>query len=111
MTLQPDEKEYDVVLGDCIPHMHKMPRESVDLAVYSPPFPSVYSYTSERSDLGNSEDLAGEAKLHFGFFFNAIRPVIKPGRVMMVHCTQIVRMKRTGGSGMYDFRGLLIRMA
>jgi len=31
--------------------------------------------------------------------------------VMMVHCNQIPRMKRCGGEGMFDFRGLLIRLA
>lgn len=88
-----------------------MPPQSVDFAVYSPPFPSVYAYTDKAEDIGNSEDLDGEAKLHFGFFFRAIRRVMKPGRVMVVHCTQIVRMKRSGGEGLFDFRGLLIRLA
>lgn len=34
-----------------------------------------------------------------------------PGRVVMLHCTQIIRMKRSGEEGIYDFRGLLIRLA
>lgn len=29
---------------------------------------------------------------------------------MVVHCTQLIRMKRAGGQGVYDFRGLLIRL-
>ena len=37
--------------------------------------------------------------------------MIKPGRVMVVHCAQIARLKRSGEVGLFDFRGLLIRLA
>jgi DNA modification methylase len=37
--------------------------------------------------------------------------VLKPGRVAVVHVAQIVRMKRAGGVGVFDFRGLNIRLA
>jgi len=110
MTLLRDDQEYDIWHGDCIPHMHTMPTESVDMAVFSPPFPSLYAYTSEETDIGNSEDLAGEAKLHLSFFYKAIARVLKPGRVMMVHVAQIPRLKRSGGSGLFDFRGMNIRI-
>ncbi len=105
-----DNELYRVHFGDCIPHMHEMPAASVDCCVYSPPFPSVFSYTDSAADLGNSEDLGGDAKLHFAFFFKAIRPLIKPGRVMAVHCQQIARKKRDQEAGLFDFRGLLIRL-
>lgn len=105
-----DGEEYRVHLGDCIIHMHEMEPESVDFSVYSPPFPAVYAYTDSPADLGNSEELKHEAKTHFGFFFRAMRRVMKPGRVMLVHCTQIIRMKRSGGNGTFDFRGTLIRL-
>lgn len=106
-----DNEKYRVFHGDVIPHLHTMPAASVPFSIYSPPFPSVYSYTDSPADLGNSEELQHEAKLHFSFFFSAMRRVMQPGRVMIVHCTQIMRMKRTGGEGMFDFRGLLIRLA
>lgn len=111
MDLLPLEQQWAIHHGDCIPHMREMPEESIDLAVFSPPFPAVFAYTSSAADIGNSEDLRHEAKLHFSFFFRSIRRVIKPGRVMVVHCNQIVRMKRSGGDGVFDFRGLLIRLA
>lgn len=109
--LLPFDHDYLIHHGDCVEHMDSMPPESVDFCVYSPPFPSVYSYTSLPEDIGNTEDLRGEAKLHFSYFFRRLIRVMKPGRVMMLHCTQIVRMKRSGGEGAFDFRGLLIRMA
>lgn len=109
MLLHPSEK-FRVYHGDCIPHMAAMPPASIDMAVFSPPFPSVYAYTSEACDIGNSEDLRGEAKLHMSFFYRQLARIVKPGRVVMVHVTNIVRMKRSGGAGLFDFRGLNIRL-
>ncbi len=98
--------------GDCIIHMHEeMPESSVDMAVFSPPFPSLYAYTSEPGDIGNSEDLSSEVKLHLSFFYRVLARVLKPGRVAVIHVCQIPRMKRTGGQGLFDFRGLNIRLA
>ncbi len=107
-----EDELYRIHHGDCIPHMmHDMPAGSVDMAVYSPPFPSVFAYNDCENDLGNSEDLQGEAKLHFGYFLRGMRRVMKPGRVMICHCTQIHRSKRDGERGVFDFRGMLIRLA
>ena len=106
-----DNEPYTVVQEDCIRHMRSMAPQSVDFAVFSPPFPSLYAYTSLPEDIGNSEDMSGETKLHLSFFYRALLPVIKAGRAVVVHVMQIPRMKRTGGSGLFDFRGLNIRLA
>jgi len=109
--LIPNGDEYYIHHGDCIIHMgEEMPPASVDMAVFSPPFPSLYAYTSEAADIGNSEDLRGEAKLHLSFFYRQLARVLKPGRVAVVHVAQIPRMKRSGGQGVHDFRGLNIRI-
>lgn len=109
--LIPDGQQWHLHHGDCIPHMATLPDACFDFSVFSPPFPSVFAYTDKHEDIGNSEDLSSEGKLHLSFFYRQIRRLIKPGRVMMVHVTQIPRMKRTGGKGMIDFRGLNIRLA
>lgn len=101
---------YRVHLGDCIPHMATMPAECIDFSVFSPPFPALYAYTSEAGDIGNSEDLKHEAKLHLSFFYRQLARIVKPGRVVMVHVMQIPRMKRSGGVGLCDFRGMNIRL-
>lgn len=102
--------EYYIHRGDCIPHMAELEPASMDMAVFSPPFPSLYAYTSEASDIGNSEDLKGEAKLHLSFFYRQLVRIVKPGRVIVVHVAQIPRMKRSGGVGLFDFRGFNIRL-
>lgn len=97
--------------GDCILHMAEMPDQCVDFAVFSPPFPSLYAYTDSECDIGNSEDFAGDAKIHLSWFYNQLVRIVKPGRAVCVHVMQIPRMKRSGGEGLYDFRGLNIRLA
>ena len=97
--------------GDCIPWMQRQEPACFDFAVFSPPFPSIFAYTDKPEDLGNCNELKHEAKLHFSFFFHQLRRVMKPGRVVVVHCTQIPGLARNGEVGTFDFRGLLIRLA
>jgi len=106
-----NESRYSVHHGDCIPHMASMPSACVDMSVFSPPFPALYAYTNSPADIGNSEELDGEARIHLSFFYNQLARIVKPGRVVMVHVMQIPRMKRTGGVGLCDFRGMNIRLA
>lgn len=91
--------------------MPKMPAASMDFSIFSPPFPALYAYTSEEADIGNSDDLRGETKLHLSFFYRQLARIIKPGRAIVVHVMQIPRMKRAGGQGLFDFRGFNIRLA
>jgi DNA modification methylase len=105
------EQEYAVHHGDCITHMAEMPAASVDFAVFSPPFPSLFAYTSKPEDIGNSDDLRGESRIHLSFFYRQLARVLKPGRVAMVHVMQIPKLVRTGEErGTHDFRGLNIRL-
>ena len=102
---------YKIYNDDSILHMADMPSESMDMAVFSPPFPALYAYTGEANDIGNSENFRGDAKLHLSFFYKQLVRIIKPGRVVMVHVMQIPRLKRSGEVGLHDFRGLNIRIA
>jgi DNA repair protein RadC len=79
-----------------------MPEACSDFSVFSPPFPSLFSYTSKAEDIGNSENLRGEAKLHLGWFYSGLRRVLKPGRACIVHVMQIPRLKRSGEVGLFD---------
>ena len=102
---------YDVHHGDCIPHMlDTMEPESVDFSVFSPPFPSLYAYTDSESDIGNVDSMGSEAQVHLSFMFRGLSRILKPGRAAVVHVCQIPRMKRSGGVGLCDFRGMNIRL-
>mgnify|MGYP000870216609 CR=1 FL=1 len=103
--------DFHIHHGDCIPHMfNDMEPQSMDLAVFSPPFNSVYAYSSSDSDIGNSENLRGDGKVHLSFFYRALARVVKPGRVIVVQVQQIPRTKRSGEVGLHDFRGMNIRI-
>lgn len=103
--------KWHIELADCIEHMATMPAASVDCSIFSPPFPSLFAYTDEMADIGNCNNLQGDAKLHLGYFFNQIVRVLKPGRVMIVHCMQIPALARNQEVSTFDFRGLIIRLA
>lgn len=111
MSLLPDGQRWAVHFGDCIEHMAEMPPHSVDFSIFSPPFPSLFSYTDKAADIGNSESFAGDAKLHLLWFIRGLKPLIKPGRVVIVHCQQIAALKRNGETSTIDLRGILIRLA
>jgi hypothetical protein len=105
------DSEYAVHHGDCIPHMlSDMPESCVDFSVFSPPFPALYAYTDSVSDIGNVDAMGDEARVHLSFFFRGLARILKPGRAAVVHVMQIPRMKRSGGVGLCDFRGLNIRL-
>lgn len=106
-----EDRNWHVHHGDCIPHMlQDMPENSVDMSVFSPPFPSLYAYTASEADVGNVDSMSGEASVHLSFLYHALARVLKPGRVAVVHVCQIPRFKRTGGVGLCDFRGINIRL-
>lgn len=111
MSLLSENERWRIVQEDCILHMPEMPSQSVDFSVFSPPFPSLFSYGDKPNDIGNSEDFTGDAKLHLRFFANQLIRVMKPGRVVVVHCQNIAGMKRSGDPSTIDLRGLLIRVA
>lgn len=111
MTLLVEGEQWNVHHGDCIPHMlSDMPENSVDMAVFSPPFASMYAYTDSEADLGNVDTVGDEAKIHLAYMYAGLNRVLKPGRVAIVHVCQIPRMKRNGEVGLHDFRGMNIRL-
>lgn len=106
-----NDKNWDIHHGDCIPHMlQDMPESSVDFSVFSPPFPSLYAYSDAVGDIGNVDSVGAEARVHLAFMFAGLSRVLKPGRAAVVHVCQIPRMKRSGGVGLCDFRGMNIRL-
>lgn len=95
--------------GDCISVMAGLPDESVDMAVFSPPYLSLYQYSNSDRDLGNTKS-DDEFYVHFGFVINHLFRMIKAGRIVAVDCMNVPSMKtRDGVIGLKDFRGELIR--
>jgi DNA modification methylase len=97
--------------GDCIEVMAQMPEASVGYSVFSPPFASLYTYSNSDRDLGNCKD--GDAFIeHFSFVLDQLYRVLKPGRLLSMHCMDMPTSKtRDGVIGARDFPGELIRAA
>lgn len=101
--------KYALYHGDCVDVLRGLPENSVGYSIFSPPFASLYTYSNSPRDLGNcrtTEDFFA----HFEFAVAELFRVMKPGRVLSMHCMQLPTSKeRDGYIGLRDFRGDLIR--
>lgn len=108
-TMRERSEKWAMWLGDSCELVKQIPDAKIGFSVYSPPFASLYTYSSSRRDLGNSksyEDFFG----HFSFLIPEILRATMPGRRTAVHCAQVSTTKATHGViGWRDFRGDLIR--
>jgi DNA modification methylase len=95
--------------GDSAEVLPGLPAQSIDMAVFSPPFSLLYTYSATDRDLGNSAT-DDQFWQHFGFISSELIRVMKPGRNVCVHVAQIPSQKaKDGVIGLKDFRGDTIR--
>ena len=95
--------------GDCVEVMQSMPAESVHYSVFSPPFASLYTYSNSVRDMGNCKD-SGAFFEQYRFCMEGLFRVLKPGRLISMHCMDLPTSKvRDGVIGIADFPGDLIR--
>jgi len=80
--------EYAIYNSDCMEVMATLPNNSVDLSIYSPPFASIYTYSSDHRDFSNC-DSREQFLIQYDFLIAEIARVTKPGRITAVHCTDI----------------------
>jgi len=98
-----------LMLGDSCERLAELADDSADIAVYSPPFASLYTYSPSDRDLGNSRSMDEFAE-HYRFILDEVLRVMKPGRIVAVHVQQVTTQKwRDGYIGLNDFRGDVIR--
>lgn len=102
-------KGWEIVCGDSAEEIpNRLKPDSVGLSVYSPPFLSLYQYSNTERDLGNSKSHE-EFFRHYRYIIEALMTVTMPGRLTVVHVSQVPAMKvRDGYIGMHDFRGQTI---
>ncbi len=95
--------------ADCLDVLASMPSASVDMSIFSPPFVDLFCYSSSERDFGNAPTYDGFFEL-FANLAGELRRVVKPGRIVAVHCIDIPAMKeRDGYIGLKDFPGDIIR--
>lgn len=102
------EDKWTMHHGDCVRAAAEIPSESVGMAVFSPPFADLFTYSSDAQDMGNCASLE-EFMQHFGYLVEEIDRVMMPGREVCVHCCDLLSTKwKDGQIELKDFSGLLV---
>jgi DNA modification methylase len=105
-------KEYQsdnchIMLGDCVEMIKKVPDNSIGMSIFSPPFASLYTYSDELEDMGNSKDQK-EFEIAFRFLVKELFRVVWDGRNVAVHCMDLpIQKGKEGYIGLRDFSGLI----
>ena len=95
--------------GDTVDVARGLPDHSVGFSVFSPPFASLYTYSNSPRDMGNCRTDA-EFFAHYEHLITEQARVMKPGRLVAIHCMLLPTSKeRDGYIGLKDFRGDIIR--
>jgi len=96
--------------GDSCEVLSGIPDASIHYSIFSPPFQSLFTYSSSNRDLGNCRS-DEEFNTHFKFIVDHLYRVIMPGRLISFHCMNLpATISHDGYIGIKDFRGDLIRM-
>lgn len=91
--------------GDSCIEIDRVPDNSVDLIVFSPPFSSLFTYSNYIHDMGNNES-HDEFFKQYSFLLKKLYAKLKPGRLMCCHTKDLGVYKNSSGfTGMYDFTG------
>jgi DNA modification methylase len=102
------EDRYALYNGDCIEVFAKLPKESIHLSVYSPPFAGLYHYSSSPRDLSNCDDYAQFIE-QYTFVVRELFRITLPGRITAVHCMDVPN-SNSGCDNLRDFPGDIIRL-
>jgi DNA modification methylase len=91
--------------GDTVQEIDRIPDNSLDLIVFSPPFSALFTYSDYIQDMGNCEN-HDEFFFQYKFLLNKLYAKLKPGRLMCCHTKDLGVYKNSSGyTGMYDFTG------
>lgn len=107
---QANGKNWTAVHGDCMHMLTDLPDNSVHFSVYSPPFVDLFVYSDSAADLGNckSDDEFYEQYRHIAA---EMFRVLKPGRLVAIHCTDLPTRKfKDGFIGLKPFSDDIRRM-
>ena len=104
---------YALYNGDSCEVLATLPKESVHMYIYSPPFATenggcLYNYSSSPRDLSNAQSYA-EFFEHYEYIVEQTFRTLLPGRISAVHCMDVP----TAGAnicGYSDFPGDIIRL-
>lgn len=89
--------------GDTCEVIKGIPDACVDFSVFSPPFEALFTYSPSDRDLGNCKS-ADQFAEHLTFLAADQFRILKPGRMMAVHCMDLpMTLTHHGQIGFIDF--------
>jgi DNA modification methylase len=98
---------YWLMHGDCVKRIKEVYDNSVDLIVFSPPFADLYTYSNHIEDMGNVADY-DQFVQQFKYLAIELKRVIKPGRIIAIHCMDLPTLKsRDGFIGIRRFSAMI----
>lgn len=104
------QDNWSMYCGDCVEVTKGLPDNSIHYSIFSPPFLSLYVYSDDWRDMGNSKT-DEEFYSHFAYLIPELLRVLKPGRLVSVHCSILPQtLVRDGIIGLKDFPGMIVRM-
>lgn len=102
-------EDFKLINGDCVSEIRKIESESMHFSIFSPPFAELYVYSNDHRDMGNCKNY-DEFFDHFAFLVPELYRVLKPGRLLAVHCMDLpIQKGKEGYVGLRDFSGMLIK--
>ncbi len=94
---------FHLMKGDSCIEIKRIPDNSVDLIIFSPPFSSLFTYSNYIHDMGNN-DSHEEFFKQYTFLLNDLYRILKPGRLMVCHTKDLAVYKNSSGyTGLYNF--------
>lgn len=100
--------DFHLMLGDCVSLIERVQDESMGFTMYSPPFPSLYVYSDEIEDMGNSKNFK-EFLTQYEFLVKENYRVCMSGRNVAVHCMDVpIQKGKEGYIGLRSFSNMII---
>lgn len=103
--------DWKIFHGDCVEVLGRadlIPDDSIGFSIQSPPFATLYTYSDNPRDMGNSRD-HDEFFQQFQHYSRNLMRVMMPGRIVALHVAQVGSTQATHGrTGLFDFRGPVI---
>lgn len=94
---------FHLMKGDSCIEIKRIPDNSVDLIIFSPPFSSLFTYSNYIHDMGNNESHEEFFK-QYSFLLHDLYRILKPGRLMVCHTKDLAVYKNSSGyTGLYNF--------
>jgi len=101
------EENFWLMKGDCVQRITAVEDDSIDLILFSPPFADLYTYSNYIEDMGNVSDY-NEFVTQFKYLAVELKRIIKPGRIVAIHCMDLPTLKsRDGYIGIRRFSAMI----